>query len=319
MSIDVDPAGPALLIGAIAEDWTGEARFHEYTRAANPVGRTTPLVPVERFGAALHASGPTRVIPLDQSAALATPVAGTATTPALAASFVRILPGEHVRTEPVATSELYFVLRGTGVSVVDGSAVEWSTGDFLVLPGGCRSTHHATGEAVLYWVTDEPLLRYLGAAPVTKRFRPTRFTAERCSAELAKVAADPRATQRSRISVLLANSAMTQTLTASHVLWAMYGLLPAGQVQRPHRHQSVAVDLIVDCAPGCYTLVGRRLDGGGEIVDPVRVDWEAGGAFVTPPGLWHAHHNDSDADAYLVPVQDAGLHTYLRTLDIRFS
>jgi hypothetical protein len=30
--------------------------------------------------------------------------------------------------------------------------------------------------------------------------------------------------------------------------------------------------------------VGDKLDDAGEIIDPVRVDWESGGAFVTPPG-----------------------------------
>jgi gentisate 1,2-dioxygenase len=66
-------------------------------------------------------------------------------------------------------------------------------------------------------------------------------------------------------------------------------------------------------------LIGARLGAGGAILDPVRVDWSAGGAFVTPPGLWHSHHNESGQPAYLVPVQDAGLHTYLRSLDIRFA
>jgi gentisate 1,2-dioxygenase len=99
----------------------------------------------------------------------------------------------------------------------------------------------------------------------------------------------------------------------------MVGLLPVGAVQKPHRHQSVALDLILDCRPGCYTLVGPRLSAEGEIVDAQRVDWEPGGAFVTPPGWWHAHHNESGAEAHLLPVQDAGLHTHLRTLDIRFS
>jgi hypothetical protein len=40
---------------------------------------------------------------------------------------------------------------------------------------------------------------------------------------------------------------------------------------------------------------------------------------VTPPGLWHSHHNESGRSAHLVPIQDAGLHTYLRSLDIRFA
>ena len=81
----------------------------------------------------------------------------------------------------------------------------------------------------------------------------------------------------------------------------------------------MALDLILDCRPGCYSLLGSRLDGRGDIVDPVRVEWEAGGAFVTPPGMWHAHVNESGAPAHLIPIQDAGMQTYLRSLDIRFA
>ena len=143
----------------------------------------------------------------------------------------------------------------------------------------------------------------------------------RCDAAegLARVAADPAAARRNRVSVLLANRDQPQTLTATHVLWAMVGLLPVDAVQRPHRHQSVALDLILHAEPGCYSLVGDKLDDAGEIIDPVRVDWESGGAFVTPPGMWHAHINESGEPARLLPIQDAGLHTYLRSLDIRFA
>ena len=35
--------------------------------------------------------------------------------------------------------------------------------------------------------------------------------------------------------------------------------------------------------------------------------------------MWYAHHNESGAPAHLIPVQDAGLQTYLRSLDIRFT
>ena len=98
----------------------------------------------------------------------------------------------------------------------------------------------------------------------------------------------------------------------------MFGVLPVGAVQLPHRHESVALDFIIDCRPGCYTLIGRDLDDDGKIISPQRADWEPGSAFVTPPGLWHAHYNESGAPAHLIPIQDAGLHTYLRTLDIRF-
>ncbi|NDC16153.1 MAG: cupin, partial [Synechococcaceae bacterium WB9_2_170] len=49
-----------------------------------------------------------------------------------------------------------------------------------------------------------------------------------------------------------------------------------------------------------------------------RIDWQPGGAFLTPPGWWHSHVNPTDTPARLLPVQDAGLHSYLRSLDIQF-
>ena len=96
-------------------------------------------------------------------------------------------------------------------------------------------------------------------------------------------------------------------------------MLPARRVQSPHRHNSVALDLCIAAAPGTYTLIGASLDAQGRIVDPRRMEWMAGAAFTTPPGLWHSHHNESSERALVLPVQDAGLHSWLRTLDIRFS
>lgn len=308
-----------LATGLAFEDWTGDAGFFEYTKAANPiVPSLSPPVPIRSFAASLHREGPTGIIALDLSGELRIDM-GPATSPALCASFVHIAPGERVATAPVATSELYHVIRGDGFSVVDGEAVEWGEGDTFVLPGNAHSTHHARTDAALYWVSDEPLLRFLGVTPTTRRFAPTMFSATDARRELAAVAAAPHAGARNRLSVLLAGAAHPRTLTATHTLWAMFGLLPQGAVQRPHRHQSVALDLILDCKPGCYSLIGARVDSSGEIIDPVRVDWESGGAFVTPPGLWHAHVNESGAPAHLFPVQDAGLQTYLRSLDIRFT
>lgn len=298
--------------------WSRDARYFEYSVAADPVGSGhITRVPITRFGADLYAGGPTRVVPLDLSEALGI-TTGPATSPGLIASFVRIRAGEEVVLGPNATSQLFFVIDGNGSSTLDGHTLTWATGDFLTLPSGGPVSHRAAVDTSLYWVHDEPLLRYLGVVAAEPRFAPTRFPRADADAHLATIATQPDANQKSRVSVLLANSAQEQTLTITHVLWAMFGLLPIGQVQRPHRHQSVALDLILDCAPGCYSLLGTHVDERGDIVDPVRVEWEAGGAFVTPPGMWHAHVNESGAPAHLIPIQDAGLHTYLRSLDIRF-
>jgi len=259
------------------------------------------------------------VVPLDLSKELGLST-GAATSPALLANFVRIRAGEQIDTSPNATSQLYYVLYGRGFAAVNGHRVRWEKGDFLTLPAGSHSVFYAEAETAMYWVHDEPLLRYLGADATRPRFRPTKFRRADAVARLEDIASRPGANEKSRVSVLLANANQEQTLTITHVLWAMLGVLPAGQEQRPHRHQSVALDLILDAPPsGCYTLLGTRLDQRGDIVDPIRVDWQAGGAFTTPPGMWHAHYNETDTPAHLIPVQDAGLQTYLRSLDIKFT
>ncbi len=71
-----------------------------------------------------------------------------------------------------------------------------------MLPAGVSATHVASRDASIYWVTDEPLLRYLGVAAVGPRYRPTHFTGARNRAELETVAQAPGAASRNRISVL---------------------------------------------------------------------------------------------------------------------
>ena len=310
-------AAPRIQVGLADEDWTGDARYFEYHQAVDPMrsGTITP-VPARKFSAATV--GTTEVTPLDLSHELGTPWA--ATSPSLLASFLTIAAGEALWTEPLATSELYYVMQGAGRSAIDGGSLSWTEGDVFVLPAGDIVKHEATADAALYHVCDSPLLAYLGVRPTTARFAPTLFRNGTLAEELDRVASAPDAASKNRISVLLGNAEQTQTLTVTHTLWAMLGLVPVGAVQRPHRHQSVALDFVVDCRPGCYTLLGTDLDPAtGAIADPLRVDWEPGAAFVTPPGYWHSHHNESGAPARILPIQDAGLHTYLRSLDIRFS
>ena len=80
----------------------------------------------------------------------------------------------------------------------------------------------------------------------------------------------------------------------------------------------MAIDLALSAGPNTYTMIGRTVDENGVIIDPVKMAWVANSIFVTPPGWWHSHHNEDEEDAYVFPFQDAGLHTYLRTLDIQF-
>ena len=302
-----------------AERLTEAARFHDYRYASNPIADgTLPMIPGARFAAALHEQGITRTIPLDISSLLACP--GPATTPGLCANFVHVCDGDALITDANATSQLFFVMRGAGSTRLDGQAdFEWQAGDLFTLPAQSRALHSATADAALYWVHDEPLLRYLGATATQRQFPPTLFKREEIHKALEAVIHDPSSATANRVSILLGSRVFPQTMTITHVMWAMFGILPVNAVQAPHRHQSVAVDLVVDAKPGCYTMVGRSLDADGRIKDGERFDWEPHAVFVTPPGLWHSHHNESGHPAHILPIQDAGLHTHLRTLDIRFA
>lgn len=299
-----------------------KAQLFDYRQAANPIrsGLTEPI-PYRSWSPELHAQGPSGVIPLDMSSDLG--LSAPATSPGLAAHFVRINAGEGVKAAAVATSSLFFVLSGQGTCLCreahNETEISWSEGDLFVLPAGGTPLLQADSTSVLYWVNDAPLLSYLGVEPTTPRFKPTLYSATWLQQELQALAQQPGSVNSNRISLLLANRDLPSTRTVTHVLWAMYGIVPAGVTQAPHRHQSVALDLIVDCQPGVYSLVGTELNGDGSIRNPQRIDWQSGGAFITPPGHWHSHVNESGAPAYLLPIQDAGLQTYLRSLDIRFA
>jgi len=298
---------------------TEAARFHDYRYASNPLADgTLPPIPGVQWSADLHERGPTHTLPLDTSNQLGGP--GPATTPGLCANFVHVCPGDGLITDANATSQLFFVMRGAGASrLADGTDLEWKAGDLFTLPARSRATHVATDDAGLYWVHDEPLLRYLGVEASQRQFSPTLYRREAIMEALDAVIRDPSSAAANRLSVLLGNRLFPRTLTITHVVWAMFGLLPVDAVQAPHRHQSVAVDLVVAARPGCYTMVGRALDKDGRIKDGQRFDWKPHSVFVTPPGLWHSHHNESGHPAHILPIQDAGLHTHLRTLDIRFA
>ncbi|MGD9897161.1 MAG: cupin domain-containing protein [Candidatus Methylacidiphilaceae bacterium] len=294
-----------------------EVELLEYSRAADPLASgTTPSVPVKQFLPEIYATGETRLIPLDLSGELGT--AYPATGPSLLAQFANLRRGDSLMTSPRATSEFFYVIAGRGHTETEWGAIPWKKGDIFVLPG-IEAVHRAEEDALFYGVNDSPLLSYLGVDKRESRFAPLHVRSEALLQAIEKVKAEPEAGSRSRVSVLLANRKFSQTMTVTHCLWAMFGIIVPGTRQKPHRHQSVALDFVVEGRPGVYTRVGRELNEDGSIREAARIDWVSGSAFVTPSGCWHEHVNESSGDAYILPIQDAGLHTYLRTLDIRFT
>jgi gentisate 1,2-dioxygenase len=320
--------------------WAKDATVFEYGSAANPDMKPIPVL-VHPPG--LHEKGRTRVIPFDASDLLdMEDTASMCTSPNLMASFLRINVGDGIGTQvPNATSQAFYVIRGSGTtqvtaaadedastsvtSAVETETISWKTGDLFVLPVTqgemihfCTSAE-SHGGAALYWVHDEPLMNYLGATPHVKKFEPTLYKKEMLLERVQRIRHESGECHRkNRLGVLLGNARCAQTKTLTHVLWSLLNSIPSNTVQRPHRHNSVALDLCVSSEPGVYTLMGKEIDSNGFIVDPIRCDWVTGGAFITPPGWWHSHHNESDKVAWVLPIQDAGLFTHQRTLDIRF-
>jgi gentisate 1,2-dioxygenase len=300
-----------------APSWERDADIFEYGSAANP---DISPVPVLVHPPELHEQGETRVIPFDIKNYLETDFA--CTSPNLMVAFVRICIGEEIETKANATSQAFYVIRGTGETTSEHGAVSWNTGDMIVVPvtpGGMkhRCLDSEMGGAALYWVHDEPLLNYLGVLPAGRKFEPTLYRRKDMLDRIEEISHSSNHSNN-RLGILLGNAKCPQTKTLTHVLWSLLNSIPPNTVQRPHRHNSVAFDLAVNAKPGVYTLMGKEIDANGFIIDPIRADWIPGGVFITPPGWWHSHHNESDSVAWVLPMQDAGLYTYQRTLDIRF-
>ena len=294
------------------------ALMFEYSSAADPVSSgSVPPIPYAEFDADLYASGPSRIIPLDLSEALKS--AAPASTPSLAASFLRVEAGDTLETAANSTSELFYVIRGSGVSAVgDMRNPLVRRGEFFTLQAP-RRVHLAKEISALYWVNDQPLLDYLGVQRSHPRFAPAHYTRSELSKALEKAANDPQAATAqpcqpdSRQSRLHADEDCDPRVVG-HV-WSD----EPDTRQLPHRHQSVALDLIIDrqtglLHPGWHGIRLRRPHPEfprGSTGNPAR-------RLSTPPGYWPEHRNESGERAYLTPIQDAGLHTYLRTLDITF-
>ena len=297
-----------------ATEWDVDSQYYEFSAAVAP---KLPAIPCTTFDAELHQQGVTKIIPLDLSSQMQS--IAPATSPVISAYFLSICPQNSLKTSSPATAQLFYVIRGRGKTESEYGTMEWSKGDLFTLPSCAGAIHAASEDTAIYWVTDEALVNYLGVRAAKPRFPPCLYQGDRIFAELKQIAQDPAASKRNRIGVILGNKGTQLTRSLTHTLWALMVYLPGGTEQKPHRHNSVALDLVIVGSESAYTLVGKSLDEDGNIINGERVYWKSGSVFVTPPGLWHSHHNDSDLDAFILPVQDAAFQSYMRTLDQRWS
>jgi len=247
------------------------------------------------------------------------------TTPNLLASFIKLVRNDMIELNNSqhiidfnATSHLFYIIKGNSSIHIDDNEMVVYSGDILITPcfNSVKIQNVGEEELQIYYINDSPLVNYLGNKAYKKIFE----TAVYRHAFLVQKLNELSNPNNNRKGILLSNKD-TDALginTITPVLWALYNELPPKTIQKPHKHNSVALDLCIKCSDieNIYTLIGDELDEKGNIVNPKKVYWKEGSMFITPPGLWHSHNNVGDTYAYILPIQDAGLLLYQRILGI---
>lgn len=253
-----------------------------------------------------------------------------ATTPNLLANFIKIKgDDEYVSTNYIpnmmASSHFFYIMQGTCKIIINNTPFSLSEGDIFISPqfhsiqikNNIDSEKNIDKEDLyIYYINDSPLLHYLGSIPIKPIFQPAIYPKDYLSSQLTNLS-NPK---NNRKGILLSNED-TDKLginTITPVLWCLYNELPPNTDQKPHKHNSVALDLCIESldSDNIYTLIGEELDQNGDIINPKKIHWKKNEMFITPPGLWHSHHNKGDTYAYILPIQDAGLLLYQRILGI---
>lgn len=276
------------------------ARFFN---SGNAFNIKLPPVPPADFAAVLEqAAAPgaaTGLYACDQSAALG--CAFPATTPLMLARYARIRAGEALGLDLAATGLILHVLRGHG----EAAEFAWGPGDIFLLPAGAAPLR-AAEDALLWIVTDEPLLALGGARPAPAALAPVHYPAAEIERQLAILAGTTANAGTSGLAVIFSSDMLEAARNITPVLTLSLNTLPPGEAQPAHRHNSAAVTLILR-GEDCHSMVGGR-----------RCSWRAGTTLVTPPGEAHSHHNGGTTQARFLIVQDGGLHYHARTMGFAF-
>ena len=272
-----------------------------------------PPVPDRIFtaepAAALDPATPTGLISCDISAELA--CAFPATTPLVLAHYARIRTGESLATDFVASGVIAYVISGRGTTQCAGEAIGWHAGDLFILPGGEPATHTADDtDAVLWIVTNEPQLAFENLRAPASGQSPTQLVHYR-GGEIARqidlIYEIGRNEEIAGSALIFSAEQQEATCNILPTLTAAMNSLPGGVVQRPHRHNSVAVSLIIK-GDRCFSLI-----------DGKRKDWAPWATTITPPVSVHSHHNGGNEQALFLIIQDGGIYYHTRAMGFEFT
>jgi gentisate 1,2-dioxygenase len=258
---------------------------------------------------ALDPATPTGLIACDISAELASPF--PATTPLVLARYAKIRAGETLATDFVASGIIAYVIAGSGRTSCAEQDIAWSVGDLFILPGGEPALHSAdSGDAVLWLVTNEPQLAYENLRAPAHGHAPTdvvHYRADEIARQVELIYDVGRNEEIAGSALIFSAEQQEATRNILPTLTVALNSLPGGVVQRPHRHNSVAVSLIIK---------GKRCFS---VIDGKRKDWAPHATTITPPVAVHSHHNGGNEQALFLIVQDGGLYYHTRAMGFAFA
>jgi gentisate 1,2-dioxygenase len=80
----------------------------------------------------------------------------------MALSMTQLKAGQATAPRKVMANNVIGVVQGAGVTEVEGQTLTWSRGDVIVVPSWHEHIHRSDNGAVLFRVSDEPVMRKLG-------------------------------------------------------------------------------------------------------------------------------------------------------------
>ena len=299
---------PAQLAAAPATDAQKRARFFNSGNAFNII---LPPVPDAVFAdqprRALLPETPTDLIHCDASAVMGGK--SPATSPLLLASYARIRAGESLPTDHLASAVVYYVIRGNGSTKTSGESVQWNAGDVFLLPGGA-AVHTANVDAVLWVVSNQPHLTFENVRlpdATEASTSPVHYPAADIERQMDLIYEVGSNDAIAGLALVFSSEQHQDCRNVVPIFTLALNSLPPGGAQRAHKHNAVAVSLVVQGA-GCYSMI-----------DGKRKDWSEWATTVTPPGSIHSHHNDGDQQARFLIVQDGGLYYHARAMGFEFA
>ncbi len=292
-----------------------------YFNTGNAFNQKVTEVPDESFtdepARALHPDSPTGLTVCNRSQQLGT--AYPATTPLVLARYARVRAGESLHTLFVASGVVMYVMVGAGSTTCGKEKIEWAAGDVVVLPGNVPHRHSAASAvaamdvdagAVLWIVTNEPQLAFEHLRGPAEGDAPTElvhFPAEEIEHQVELLYKTGRGDDTAGSALIFSSTRQQASRNVLPTFLAAMNSLPPGGSQRAHRHNSVAVSLVI-AGEQCHSMVDGR-----------RKDWAPWATTVTPPTAAHSHFNGGDKWARFLIIQDGGLYNYTRALGFEFT